>query len=105
MTIIDNPKHAKFAQGLAQGKTQENAYIDAGYSENGARASASRLLTNANISARVRELQAEAEAKTGHSLVKMIEELQEFEKKARHSGQYNAAVKAIMLKARILGYL
>lgn len=44
-----SPRHQKFIQGILEGKTQGQAYIDAGYSPRGARSSASKLLTNPNI--------------------------------------------------------
>lgn len=56
MPALENARHERFAQELAKGKTQEQAYIDAGYSENGARVSASQLLTNPNVAARLAEL-------------------------------------------------
>lgn len=44
-----NPKHLKFANGLLQGKTQAQAYIDAGYSIKGANGHASRLVAYGSI--------------------------------------------------------
>jgi hypothetical protein len=60
MPPLSNARHERFAQELVRGKTQEQAYIDAGYSESGAEVSASRLLRNAKIVARVAELQEAA---------------------------------------------
>lgn len=56
MPTLENPKHEAFAQGLAKGLSASVAYVAAGYRES--RSSASRLSTNANIVARVAELQA-----------------------------------------------
>lgn len=62
MPILDNPKHEAFARGLFEGKTQEQAYIDAGYSPKDARSAASRLMsTNVSISERLKEFEAKAE--------------------------------------------
>src|SRR5260221_13533280 len=60
MPIIKNPRHERFAQELAAGKTQAEAYIAAGFSANGARGAASKLQANASagIAARVNELLA-----------------------------------------------
>ena len=55
-TVLDNTKHEQFAQSVATGTSATGAYTSAGYSEAGAAASASRLLTNANVSARIEEL-------------------------------------------------
>lgn len=43
------PKWLLFANGVIDGKTQEKAYIDAGYKEKGARQAAQRLYTNVDI--------------------------------------------------------
>jgi phage terminase small subunit len=55
-TVLDNTKHEQFAQSVATGTSATGAYTAAGYSEGGAAASASRLLTNADVSARIEEL-------------------------------------------------
>lgn len=56
--MLPNPKHEAFARGIFEGKSQEQAYIDAGYSGKGARQSSSKLLlTNPDILLRVAELQ------------------------------------------------
>jgi hypothetical protein len=44
MSALPNQKHELLARGLADGLTQEKAYIAAGYSPNGARAGASGTL-------------------------------------------------------------
>lgn len=52
--IADNPRHERYAQGLAAGLTQLAAYEKAGYSPNAG--SASTLAKNPKIKARVTEL-------------------------------------------------
>lgn len=44
MAILKNPRHERFASGLADGLSQEKAYVAAGFSANGARGAASTLL-------------------------------------------------------------
>ena len=44
MPVLRTARHERFAQGLAEGKSQEDAYVSAGYSEKGARQAASKLL-------------------------------------------------------------
>jgi phage terminase small subunit len=56
MTILAHTKHEQFAQSVAKGISATGAYISAGYSKAGAAASASRLMTNAKVSARIKEL-------------------------------------------------
>lgn len=62
MAILPNQKHELFAQALAKGKTQEEAYVEAGYKPD--RGAASRLSAKVNISARVAELQERAATRT-----------------------------------------
>jgi phage terminase small subunit len=55
--------HEQFAQSIAQGIGATGAYIAAGYSKGGAAASASRLMTHANVAARIKELKTAHAAK------------------------------------------
>lgn len=71
MPILKNPKHELFAQGLADGKTAEEAHRLAGYKAS--RSGASQLKQNLNISNRVPELLAERERIHGQSTAKAIE--------------------------------
>jgi phage terminase small subunit len=59
---LKNARHERFAQELAKGKSQADAYAAAGFNSrgSGARANASRLITDDNISARVLELKERA---------------------------------------------
>jgi hypothetical protein len=57
MPALRNQRQELFAHALAQGKTADKAYENAGYRRN--RHNASRLKTNETIIARVLELQAE----------------------------------------------
>lgn len=67
-TVLDNTKHEQFAQSVATGTSATGAYTSVGYSEAGAAGSASRLLTNAGVSARIEELRT--------SIAEGVEELQ-----------------------------
>lgn len=62
MPLLKNSKHEQFAQLVATGVDATEAYQRAGYSGGGARASASRLLTNATVSARISEIRREVAA-------------------------------------------
>jgi len=57
MTVLTNNKHEHFAQLVAKGVNASEAYVCAGYSKIGAKVSASRLLSHANIRGRIGELQ------------------------------------------------
>ena len=54
MPVLKNSKHERIAQGLAQGLSASQSYIQAGYKPN--RANASRLQRTSSISQRVAEI-------------------------------------------------
>jgi hypothetical protein len=82
MPVLGNVRHERFAQELAKGKTQEQAYIDAGYASGDARAKASRLLaTNGNIAARVVELQTVVAEKSTWDAARIINNLARYAEK------------------------
>lgn len=60
MAALKNIKHEAFSQGLADGKTNTDAYLSAGYEGNAkaAAVSANRLLKDAKIVSRVNELRS-----------------------------------------------
>lgn len=73
MPILTNPRHERFAQALAAGKTADEAYQEAGYKAN--RHNASRLKTNEHVGARVAELQAIGAEKAGVTVAGIVAEL------------------------------
>jgi hypothetical protein len=76
MAILKNARHEKFAIGLADGLSQEKAYIGAGFSPNGARGSASTLIRQfPHIIKRRNEILAEREELHAISTVKACEAL------------------------------
>lgn len=101
MAALENPKHERFAQELAKGKSATEAYAEAGYSES--RSSASRLLTNANIVARVAEITERAALRVEVSLASLIQEAEEVRAAALKDGQYSAAISAIKEKGVLSG--
>eukprot|EP00456_Euglypha_rotunda_P042666 TRINITY_DN33316_c0_g1_i10.p1 TRINITY_DN33316_c0_g1~~TRINITY_DN33316_c0_g1_i10.p1 ORF type:complete len:218 (+),score=49.37 TRINITY_DN33316_c0_g1_i10:26-679(+) len=59
MPVLDNTRHELFAQGVAKGKSQRDAYRGAGFeseSDESVDAAASRLLSDVRVKARVTEL-------------------------------------------------
>jgi len=63
MPILENPQHELFAQEMAKGASQQEAYKAAGYKGDNPRAiaaSASRLLKSANVTARIADLMRQA---------------------------------------------
>jgi phage terminase small subunit len=62
MSALKNTRHEKFCQGIVSGLSQTKAYSGAGYSERGAKQSAARLLTDADVRSRIAELRHEIES-------------------------------------------
>ncbi len=64
MKPLKNTRHERVVQNIFNGMVDYEAYIKAGYSENGARASVSALLTKPNVQARLAYLKTQV-AKRG----------------------------------------
>ena len=62
MPILKNPRHERFAQTVASGKSEMSAFAEAGYSAKSAKQNAHRMSENEGVKARIAELQARAEA-------------------------------------------
>lgn len=56
MPVLDNPRHERFCQERAKGKSADEAYQLAGYKRD--RGAASRLSAKVNVTARITELQS-----------------------------------------------
>lgn len=101
MAVLKNAKHERFAQGLAQGMTADEAYVEAGYKAH--RGNASTLRANQNVLDRISELQhkaAERAVVTVEDIARQLDEDREF---ARKNGAASAAVAATLGKAKVLG--
>jgi hypothetical protein len=99
--VLDNPRHEAFAQALAKGNTQVEAYEIAGFKPNDA--NATRLTGNDRVRARVAELQSRAAAKTVVTLESLLAEAEEVRSKALADGQYAPAISAIKEKGILAG--
>lgn len=97
MPILLNPKHERFVQELAQGKSAAEAYRAAGYEARGdsAKVNASRLLTDANVRARLVELQAEAAQRAAITLEGLLDRADRAFALAMRIEEPNAAVNAV----------
>ena len=73
MGVLTNPKHELFAQGLAKGLTQAEAYERAGYKPS--EANASTLTRNQKVAGRVAELQSRAAARVEITVAGLTERL------------------------------
>lgn len=84
MPALSNAKHELFAQGLAKGKTQIEAYAFAGYAPNDA--NAARLTGNDRIKARVAELLERAATRAEISVASVTDNLLRIAGKAENLG-------------------
>lgn len=76
MPPLANPAHEKFCHEYLKDFNATRAYIDSGYSEEGAGQSAHKLLNNAEIKARLKELVGEVLGDDKQQIRKIILELQ-----------------------------
>lgn len=80
MGVLSNPKHELFAQLLAKGRTQIEAYREAGYRpDDGA---AARLSGNVRVRERVVELQERSAIRASVSVASITENLARIAEKA-----------------------
>ena len=102
MPTLRNPRHEKFAQELAAGKTADAAYVLAEYQEN--RSNAARLNANRDIQKRVAEIQLVGAERAAVTVETLIAEAESARKKAMaDKGGAAAAVAAITAKAKLAG--
>jgi phage terminase small subunit len=73
MPALSNPRHERFAQGLAKGLSADEAYQEAGFTAN--RGNASRLKANESVEARVREILGKAEERAEIDIARTLKEL------------------------------
>jgi phage terminase small subunit len=83
MPVLKNPKHELFAQALAKGMSQVDAYESAGYEPD--MPNACRLTRNDKVKARVRELQNRVAARTEETVEGLTAELRELAEKANQT--------------------
>lgn len=104
MPALSNPKHERFAQALAKGMTQAEAYADAGYKPS--EPNASRLTSNDKVQARLAELQERAAVRTEITVASITERLLAIATKAEKSGDapmLQAARASLMDAAKLNG--
>lgn len=105
MPALTNAKHELFAQALAKGQTQIEAYTFAGYKpDDGA---AARLSGNVRVKARVAELLDRAAIRTELTIADILDELEQARQIAisAPTPQASAMVTATMGKAKLLGMI
>lgn len=101
MPALENARHEKFAQGLSKGKTQIEAYTDAGYKpDSGA---AARLSGNVSVQSRVAELLNAGSLRVEVTIASLIQEAADIQTAAKADKQYSAATAALTAKAKLAG--
>lgn len=98
----------RFCRFIVEGKSGNEAYVEAGYKVSNdatARANASRLLTNANIEARIAELRKPLAEKMEITVETVTQMLREDRELARKLNQTAAAVSASLGIAKINGLI
>ena len=101
------PKQEKFAQSVASGMTQADAYRVA-YSAAGSKPStvqkrASELMASGAIAGRVQELRGPIAKKAQITLESHLEDLQRLRDKALDAEQYSAAITAEIARGKAAG--
>ena len=111
LPVLKNPRHERFCQELAKGKSATEAYISAGYKGSVTAAAASRLLRNVMVCERVDELKSKIAArvieKTAVTRADILEELKKIAFATFEDGSVKANDKraACMDYARIEGWI
>lgn len=103
MPVLPSPRQERFAQELAKGKTQIEAYSIAGY--RGDETAACRLSKNVKVSARVAELLNRGAERAECTIASILTELEEARALALKLDQPAPAVSASMGKAKVSGIL
>lgn len=101
MPALQNPKHERFAQELAKGKSASEAYVLAGYKPNDG--NAATLKGNQRVLDRVAEIVDRATVRTEITLASLMEEAAEIQRAALKANQHSAAVAALTAKAKLAG--
>jgi len=105
MPELKNPKHERFAQLLAEGMTQVDAYEEAGYTRNDG--NAAKTANRKDVQARVKEITGKGAEQAACTVASLIAEAEEARQAALQAStpQCSAAVSATMAKAKISGLL
>lgn len=101
MPALSNPRHERFAQELAKGKTADEAYVTAGYAQNDG--NATRLKGNERVQNRVAELQDRGAMRAEVTLESLLAEAEEARLLAMRIEQPAAAIAAIKEKGVLSG--
>ncbi len=101
MGPLSNARHERFAQALAQGKTNVEAHEIAGFKPNDG--NASKLASRPEVQARVKEITGKGADRAAVTIESLIREAGELQDAAKAEGQISAAVAALTAKAKLAG--
>jgi phage terminase small subunit len=108
MPVLSQPRYERFAQGLAKGKTNSEAYLYAGYAAGAGkdvRSNASTLARKPEIISRVAELQSGQAKRIGVTVDHLVSELDDMLRLAKRVKHPAAGVGAILAKGKLLGLI
>jgi hypothetical protein len=100
--ILPNPRHEKFAQAFAQGKSAYAAYKEAGYKPSFSHAV--RMRDYEWVKERVAELQSEAAEHSVVTLKGLITKFSKLHEAGVKLNQISAAVAALTAQAKLAGF-
>ena len=104
MPALSNPRHERYAQELAKGTSQADAYVEAGYRSS--RSAAARLAADVNICERISEITERAAVRAEITVAGITERLMRLSDKAEALGDapgIQAARAAAMDAAKLNG--
>lgn len=104
MAVLSNARHERYAQELAKGKSQADAYVEAGYRSS--RSAAARLAADVNICERVSEITGRAAVRAEITVAGITERLMRLSDMAEALGDapgIQAARAAAMDAAKLNG--
>jgi phage terminase small subunit len=101
MPALQNPKHERFAQELAKGKSATDAYVIAGYKLS--EQNAHRLTRNDDVKTRVAEIVDRGAIRSEITLASLMQEAGEIQAAAMEAKQLSAATAALTVKAKLAG--
>ncbi len=102
------PKQELFAQMVASGKSQSEAYRES-YNADKMKDStiwsnASRLMENSKVLARIEDIRATARERASYTLSEHLERLDKLSREAEKEGRYSEAIKAEELRGKASGF-
>ena len=103
MPALNNPRHERFAQELAKGKTASEAYEQAGYKPS--LKNSQRLKCYEDIRARVAEIQERGAIRAGVTVESLLAELESARRLAEQLQQPAAMISASMGKGKVAGLI